>query len=172
MEVAAEAQGQPLSPVKDILMVETEIGRDAHQSCRIGRGLEIELESKRLAFPHCDTAVDGSAVRGSHFDSHIVEHSQRGQTAVADIGLFLAVKVAGTDYVDALEYFFPERDFGGMADLHMPDMILHQRRSAVGRFVPGVLANLVYQFVSTAKSIRLEEIIVLAEIVVSFVSEI
>ena len=171
LPVAGEAEVQPLPAVEEVLVVEADLRREAEQAGGIGGGLHVGLEPHHVRAAQPDVAVHGRAVRGHHLDADVVEDLESRVTVVRRVDHPLAVGLPRADRIELAQQLLPEADLAGVRDAHVADAVLADRGVAGRGLVAGVAPDPVVERRPVRQRVRLEEIMVLVEVVVAEVAE-
>ncbi len=170
LPVAGEAKVQPFPAVEEVLVVETQLRREAQQAGRVRGRLHIRLEAQHVGAAEADVAVHDGAVGRTHLDAHVVEQLERRQAGVGRIDHPLVVGHARADRIEFAQQRLLEGDFRGMGDVYLSDAV-HRERIVRRAGAACIVADAVVQRRAVRQGVRLEEIVVLAEVVVAQVAE-
>ena len=171
LEVTHEAKIKPLAAVEDVLMVVWQLRRDSEKSCRVGRGLKVDLETLELWLREVDAAVDLIGIDWGHADIDAAEHAQRWQSRVSIVDYVGAIGLARSDGVQFLEDLFPYLQalwvrYADLVERELADRTVHVRTFVTGIAVDSHLQN---RRIRSAQGVRFKEEVVLAELVISHV---
>ena len=171
LEIPVEAQIQPLSPVEDVLVEETDLGGYAHQAGRVAGSFEVDLEALYGGTGEVDVAVYRAAVRLAHLHRHPAEHLKRGKAAVGGCNGAFAVHIPWLYGVQALQHRLAETEVLGEADTYFAYRIFIQRERVVGTLPALEFPDPVFEQRMSAEGIGLEGVVVRAQRIVADISE-